>query len=217
MKKAIIFDLDGTLIDSIPYHLAIHKAVFKDLGITVEDEFFHKHCNGSSPKDFYKTILEHYVGSLDLYDKARTLCKEKDALKIQELNQVKLFPQVREVLEALQEQGLRLAVASSSPMEYVETFLEHTNIKNFFCCLTGGDEVEQSKPAPDIFLLAHEKLGVAKKKCVVIEDAVQGVLAAQNAGIDCICLLTTEKKEDIPKYARIAQNHTQIIKLIKEL
>ncbi|MFP4523046.1 MAG: HAD family hydrolase [Candidatus Woesearchaeota archaeon] len=217
MKKAIIFDLDGTLINSIPYHLEIHKAVFKDLNITVSNEFFHTRCNGSSPKDFYKIILEHYAGNLDLYDKAMVLCEEKDALKIQELKQVKLFPQVRDVLERLKKQGLLLAVASSSPIKYIETFLEHTGIKDFFCCYTGGDEVKHSKPAPDIFLRAQEKLGIAKEDCVIIEDAVQGVLAAQNAGIECICLLTTEKEEDIPEYATIAQSHDKIIKLIKNM
>ena len=77
--------------------------------------------------------------------------------------------------------------------------------------------MRRAKPAPDIFLKAREKLQIKKAECVIVEDAVAGVQAAKNAKIDCICLLTSEKREDIPKYARIVEKHSQLFDTIKKM
>jgi HAD superfamily hydrolase (TIGR01549 family) len=214
-KKGIIFDLDGTLVDSINFHMQIHFKVFKELGIIFDEEFFHKHCNGSSPKDFYKTILLHYKGNLDLYEQAYSLCEELDI--VTDSTHIELFPHVYETLKELHEKGYKMVVASSSTRRYVKQFITQNRINEFFINITGGDEVKQTKPAPDIFLLAQEKLGLSKEECIIVEDAVQGVLAAKNAGIECICLLTTEKKEVIPPYAIIIKDHKELVKTIESL
>ena len=148
-KKAVIFDLDGTLVDSVGFHMKIHFQVFKELGIEIEEEFFHKHCNGSSPKDFYKTILLHYKGNLDLLNKAYELCEELDI--ITDSSGIKIYPHVYETLEKLHNSGYVLSVASSSPRNYINQFILQNKIDKFFVEITGGDEVSKTKQEPDIF------------------------------------------------------------------
>jgi beta-phosphoglucomutase len=214
-KKAVIFDLDGTLVDSVGYHMKIHFQVFSELGIEVEEEFFHKQCNGSSPKDFYKLILMQYKGNLDLLEKAYNRCKELDI--ITDSSGIRLFPHVYETLEKLHNSGYVLSVASSSPRNYINQFILQNKIDKFFVEITGGDEVLKTKPEPDIFLLAQEKIGINKEQCVIIEDAIQGVEAAKSAGMDCICLLTTTREEHIPKFAIIARDHSLLFDIIEDL
>jgi len=218
MKKAVIFDLDGTLVNSIPFHFKIHKKVFEEHGVNLTKDFFEKECNGSSPHDFYKTIMKQYNIPLTLYDELfnkNLRIKEKHQKK--HLHEIKVFPGVKSTLKKLKKDGYKIAVASSSNRKYVTTILKNNFIFEFFDHIVGGDEVKKTKPDPHIFLLARRELEIKKDHCVIVEDAKNGVLAAKNANIDCLCMLTSEKREDIPKYATIVPKHSQLFEVISKM
>ncbi len=215
MKKAVIFDLDGTLVNSIPMHFHIHQKVCRILGVTLTKDFFELKCNGRKESEFYKIILKKHLGSLKKYNEARQLSK-LEHLKIH-YNTLKIFSGVKYTLKKLKQAGFKIAVASSSPKKYVKLILKSNDVINYFDAFVGGDNVAHAKPSPDIFLAARKKLNIKKSECVVVEDAIAGVQAAKNAKIDCLCLLTSEKRKDIPKYAKIVEKHILLFDIISKM
>ena len=215
MKKGIIFDFDGTLVDSIGFHYKIHKKVFKEIGIDLTKEYFETKCNGTEPKEFYKRILNHFLKNDELFDKVWN--KQKKYKMYSGLDDIKVFSGVKTLLKKLKKENYKMCIASSSNTNYVKKILKGSGIEDYFDFIVGSEHFEHSKPDPSIFLSARQKINLKKKECVIIEDSINGVIAAKRAGIDVISLLTSEKKEDIPSYAKIAKKHLDIVELIKEM
>ena len=215
MKKAVIFDFDGTLVNSIHFHFRIHKKVFKKFGIDLTKEYFELECNGTEPKEFYKKILLHNLHSDELLEKAWR--EQKQYKMYTGLDSIKLFSGVKTMLKKFQKENYKICVASSSNTHYVKKIMKTTGIDNFFPVVVGSESFEHSKPNPAVFLEARRRMNVPKSECVIIEDSINGVIAAKRAGIDCICLLTSEKREDIPKYATIAEKHSMIYNIVKKM
>ena len=214
-KKAVIFDLDGTLVNSVPAHMARHQKLFREqYNFVFDREFFEKYCNGSSEEEFYPRLLKA-AGFPDKYEEARDFSfQPRYSIDI---TNIRTFPWVKSTLKKLKKDGFLICVASSSNHDYVSTILKSNNILEYFDFFVGGDEVQKTKPDPHIFLLARQKLGVKKDECVVVEDAKNGVLAAKNGKIDCICLLTSEKRHEIPKYAKIVPEIKNLHKAITSM
>lgn len=215
MKKGVIFDLDGTLINSIPAHFHVHQKVCKRFGITLTEEFFELYCNGQKESDFYKVILKKHEGNLNRYH-IILRAAHMQHLKVH-FERMKVFSGVKSTLKRLKKAGMSIAVASSSPKLYILYLLRHNNIRFYFDTIVSANDVKKTKPAPDIFLKARKKLGLKKAECVVVEDAIAGVKAAKNAKIDCICLLTSERREDIPTYATVVEKHMQLVDVISKM
>ncbi|MGM5480788.1 MAG: HAD family hydrolase [Nanobdellota archaeon] len=214
-KRAVIFDLDGTLVNSIPFHLRIHRKVLGEFGIRFTNEFFETKCNGSKPEEFYETFFEHYKGAIRGY---RTALKQYyRERKSSDIQVIKTFSGVKTTMKRLHDAGYRIAVATSSTHRYAEILLDANNIRKYVDKIVGGDEVAHTKPDPHIFLLARKELGIKKDECVIVEDAVNGVKAARRAGIDCLCMLTSEKREDIPGYATIVKKHSRLFDVIENM
>src|SRR5262245_61257896 len=209
-KGAVIWDLDGTLIDSSRYHWEAWQAVMavENFSLTYEEYV----------ADFGKRNDEILRGRLgaDLPDEfvARvSLAKEevyRDLIRTKGLN---LLPGAARWLERLKAEGWSQALATSAPWGNIDAVFAALGIEKFFDAVISSEEVKAGKPEPDVFLVAAEKMGVAPDHCVVIEDAPAGIEAARRAGMKSIGVLTThrELKADlvVPRLDQLPEDFLQ--------
>ena len=180
MRKvdAIIFDMDGVLIDSEKISFQCFQEVFKEYNYKMDEKFYLKMI-GRNVKSI-KTIMEEEYGAdfpFDIIYKK----KAKLALEITNKNGVIVKPGVHELLDYLNEENYKIAVATSTRRERALELLEEAKIKDKVNYVVCGDQVENSKPDPEIFLKAAQGLGVTPEKCIVIEDSDAGITAAYAA------------------------------------
>lgn len=184
MLKGIIFDMDGVLINSEPFHYQVWKEALKKRGINLDYEIY-KPCIGSTVQVLMQILHEHY----GVDEKDDSLSLEVKNLKqemIEKQGYPPLIPYVKDMLERFHEAGYHMAVASSSPQEYIENVTSYWGISPYFQVLVSGEHVEHPKPAPDIFLKTADILGLLPEECLVIEDSENGCRAAKAAGMTCM-------------------------------
>lgn len=183
MLKAVIFDMDGTMVDTEPMHYEANYDMLKELGINLDYEYYKQYI-GSTNTYMWNKIKKDF--SLEL--PAEQLNQMADQ-KNRELVQRKGYPEiagVKTLIRKLKEDGYRLAVASSSPPAVISQVVDFLGVSDCFFKLVSGENVVNPKPAPDIFLEAATALGVKTEDCLVIEDSCNGVLAAKAAGMVCV-------------------------------
>lgn len=176
---AVIFDMDGTLVDTERLGFKGWDLASAELGVEVPHDLVVSFVGHNEPAVL--AMLTDALGDPDLSRRVFELHWQKR----RELAETELEPK-RGALWAVRElkgQGYRLAVASSSPREMIELNLSRTGMLDAFDIITDGTEVENGKPAPDIFLLAAEKLGADPARCAVVEDSPNGVRAGHAAGM----------------------------------
>ena len=182
--KAVIFDMDGVLVNTEPLHFRCWKKVFGEEGIDLDYDVY-KPCIGSTMTFLLQLIRDNYGKTFPdkqvIFDR---MAAEKDRL-IREEGYPKL-PSLVETVRKFHEEGYVLAVASSSPMRHIDQALGELGLSDSFSVKVSGENVAHPKPAPDTFLIAAEKLGVLPKDCLVVEDSTNGGKAAAAAGMDCV-------------------------------
>jgi HAD superfamily hydrolase (TIGR01509 family) len=181
MLKAVIFDLDGVLVDSHPIHEAAWKALLREEGLNpaAMDPAF---LQAGHPR---REILRHYLGPLDPGELER-LGQRKDELYYVAAKALDAKSGVLRVLRELTAANILCALASSAGRLRTHNSLARFGMTGYFSAIVTGEDVRAPKPAPDIFLLAAQKLAVAPRACVVVEDSVAGVQAAVAAGMTCV-------------------------------
>jgi HAD superfamily hydrolase (TIGR01509 family) len=176
---AVTFDLDGVLADSEPWWNQIDSKLLGEHGVNYGGEY-HRNVLGVS----YRVAVEFYKNAFHISASVEELMRRRGEIATDFFaNRVGLFPSARTTLEQLREMKLHLAVATSSVSTSARPFLERTGIRNLFGVVVTGDEVQQGKPHPDIYLKTAKKLGIAPEACLVIEDALSGIYAAKAANI----------------------------------
>lgn len=189
--KAVIFDMDGVLLDSEPVHYEAARQLLAAHGKEFTFDL-HEKFVGVTEQYFWEAIIKHF----DLKEDWKELMKKKERLYQQLLGTKALaLPGVIELLQKLQH--TQLAVASSSPREEVEMVLKKIKVHHFFDVIVSGDDVKLSKPNPEIYLLAATKLGITPQECIGIEDALHGVKAVKAAGMKCIGITTSFSQKEL--------------------
>lgn len=182
---ALIFDMDGVLLDSEPFHLLAWQTV---LGERFSVEYTaRQHRQFLGRKDLFMAGELAHAFQLDVEPPVLTKLKQDCYLQLIVAN---AMPRrgVEELLQFCQSAGVPCALASSATRPTVECTVTALNFSSYFQCVVSGDEVEHGKPAPDIFLLAAELLGKLPERCIVIEDTYNGIKAAVAAGMRCIAV-----------------------------
>ncbi len=183
MFKAVIFDMDGVIIDSEPMHARASSIVFKNYNINLPAGY----CNqfiGSTTYYMCKKICEDFKPEVSPDELYKANMSMKDHLLSREGHIP--VPYVIDMIKNFYSNGLRLIIASSSPAEAIEEVMDALTIRQYFEGYVSGMQVKNPKPAPDIFLAAVRKLQLTPGECIVIEDSSNGVNAAFAAKIPCI-------------------------------
>ncbi|MGW2424822.1 HAD family hydrolase [Streptomyces sp. NPDC001709] len=196
---SVIFDLDGTLVDSEPNYYEASRQTLAEHGVT----------------GFTWADHESYVGISTL--ETVTLWRERYGLRarVDELldatnrrylelarTRTRAYPEMRKFVELLAAEGVPTAVASGASPEAIETILAGTGLDAFLRTVVSTEEVPRGKPAPDVFLEAARRLGAHPADCVVLEDAAPGAAAAHAAGMRCIAIPYVAAQADTPGFAK---------------
>lgn len=182
MFKAVLFDLDGVITDTAEYHYLAWKALAEELGIEGVNRSFNEQLKGVSRDDSLQKILD--LGQLTVSsEEFAELADRKNRNYVDMIQKVSprdIYPGILELLRALREKGIKIALASAS--KNGPFLLKQMDIEDYFDAVADPAKIAVSKPAPDIFLAAAEQVGVPISACIGIEDAQAGIQAIQAAG-----------------------------------
>lgn len=185
MIEACIFDLDGVVVDTAKYHFLAWKALAEELGFefTPEDN---ERLKGVSRMQSLEILLK--IGGLNFPEKEKlAMAERKNALYVSYIEKMtpdEILPGARQFLRELKANGIRTALGSAS--KNAPMILERLQLSGMFDVVIDGNSISEAKPNPEVFLKGAEKLGVAPANCVVFEDAIAGIEAARNGGMQCV-------------------------------
>jgi HAD superfamily hydrolase (TIGR01509 family) len=186
--KAIIFDMDGVLTDSEPLINAAAMAMFRERGLVVKPEDFLPFV-GAGENRYIGGVAEKYHFPLDIAAAKKRTYEIYLELVPQNL---RAFPGANDLVRTCQRAGLKIAVASSADLIKIKANLRQIGLPpESWDAVVSAEDAAHKKPAPDLFLTAARKLGLAPADCVVIEDAVNGIQAAKAAGMKCVAVAQT--------------------------
>ncbi len=182
--KAVIFDMDGVLINSEPHHLIIERDLFAALNLDISEEE-HKSYLGKSTLLMWTEIEATHKMSVSALELAARN-KGEIVSHFSNPGNIELMPGVIEILEFLYQKNIPLALASSAEQEVIENVLEAAGLKKYFRFMVSCSTSGKSKPAPDVYLHTSVLLSLSPQECLVIEDSLNGIKAAKSAGMICI-------------------------------
>jgi beta-phosphoglucomutase len=205
-QLAVIFDMDGVLVDSYQAHFESWQRTYGEIGIEYSESAF--------AADFGRTsrdILRRTLGDELTDDRVKQLDGRKEAIYREILREA--FPAMdgaAELLESLAADGFRLAIGSSGPPENVALVLEQLPGAEHFAATVTGADVTRGKPDPQVFLMAAERLSVEPASCAVVEDALPGITAAKRAGMVAIGLTGTLERDELGEADAVVDSLRQL-------
>ncbi|HOD87480.1 MAG: 2-deoxyglucose-6-phosphate phosphatase [Bacteroidetes bacterium ADurb.Bin028] len=213
--QAVIFDMDGILIDSEPLWRQASMEIFTSLGVEMNEELLNK-TSALSSLDFCKVWYSHqpWEGmSFEEIDKEM----EKRVLQIIEEKDVTI-PDVKQTIDFFYNHGFKIALASNSSLYYVNRVLKKLNVEKYFSIVASAEQVENAKPAPDLYLHVANELKVKPEKCIVFEDSIVGITAAKAANM---FVITLPAQEDFSKHEfdiadKKIKSFSQLLKELKK-
>ncbi|WAZ19806.1 HAD family phosphatase [Streptomyces cinnabarinus] len=195
---SVIFDLDGTLVDSEPNYYEAGRLTLAEHGVPDFSWAEHEAYVGISTLETVTDWKARY--GLQASVEELLAAKNRRYLALARAG-TRAYPQMRKFVELLAGEGVPMAVASGSSREAIEAVLAGTGLDAQLRTLVSADEVDHGKPAPDVFLEAARRLGAEPANCVVLEDAAPGAVAAHAAGMRCIAIPYVAAQADAPEFA----------------
>lgn len=213
MKKAVIFDMDGLMIDSerVTYEEYCRKLDQLEYHF---DESMYRRCLGKNKQSVYQVFIDHYGEDFPITEVWNDVHVSLDH-RLQQ--SVPLKTGIFELLTFLKENGYKTIVATSSSRARANMILQAANIGHYFDDTICGDEVRNGKPNPEIFLTACEKLGITPEEALVLEDSEAGITAAHAGNIDVICVpdMKYPAEEFASKTLKIVDSLLDVIEHLK--
>lgn len=203
------FDLDGVILNSMPYHAQAWIEVFSDLNLKFNEEeiYFYE---GAIEFETVKSLFEKKgFFKLTPQEFEKMLQTQKILFKKKYAKYVSPFPEVLEILESLKKEKKKIALVTSSHEEILSEVLPK-NLRDFFDFVVTGDKIERRKPYPDPYLKAKEALQARELESLAVENAPAGILSAKRANLFCIGLTTTLSRNYLTLADLILENHSQL-------
>ena len=216
MIKAIIFDMDGLMIDSERVTFECYREILKGMNLTMDEEFY-KTLLGKPLKGIYQRFYDVYGNDFPIED----VIKDVHALMAKrfETEGVPIKTGLKSLLEYLKENNYKTIVATSSNRDRVDTILSQAQITDYFDDSICGDEVTKGKPNPEVFLKSCQKLGVNVDEAIVLEDSEAGIQASYDASIKVICIpdMKYPEKQYEEKTFKILKDLNGVTEYLKSL
>ena len=197
--KAFLFDLNGTIIDDMQYHITAWHRILNSLGADVSLQRTKEECYGKNGE-----LLERiFPGVYTQAEKDRLSIEKEKAYQKEFKPLLQFIDGFEPFLQKIHGQGIKTAIGSAAITFNIDFVLDGLNIRHLMDAIVSADDVVHSKPHPETFLKCAEAFGISPGDCLVFEDAPKGVEAAQNAGMDCIVITTMHSPEEFSSYKNI--------------
>ncbi|MAZ73673.1 MAG: ABC transporter ATP-binding protein [Flavobacteriaceae bacterium] len=181
MLKAVLFDMDGVIVDTEPLHRKAYFMMFNDMNIHVTEEMY-TGFTGQATLNICKELVDHF--QLSEAPEILVKCKRKHFKELFDTDDtLQLLDGVLDLIKDYHNNGLTLVLASSASMPNINRIFERFDLDQYFVAKLSGADLEKSKPHPEIFIKAAEAAGQPREHCMVIEDSANGIKAANDAGI----------------------------------
>ncbi len=194
-RPAVLWDMDGVIVDTAPFHFKAWQQTFSKLGVKYTTAQFKASFGQRN-----EAIIPEIIGKPISPEEIAAIAREKEALfRRLARGKIKPFPGAVELLQRLSKSKIKMALVSSTPLRNIDAVLESLEIKAVFQTIISGADVSKGKPDPECFLLAASRLGAKPENCIVIEDSTAGVSAAKSAGMKCIAITNTRRRNQLKK------------------
>ncbi len=211
---AVIFDMDGVIVDSEPLNDQHDAAFFAGLGIDTSNHP-ERSFRGMNARTLWTAMKAEHGLEQEVEDLIR-LARASYMKFLRDQPELPLVPGVDALIDHLSESGYKLGVVSSANPKRIDLFLERLSLADYFQVVISGDDVVNGKPAPDAFLQASDQLGVESRHSLVIEDSTAGVRAARAAGMICVGYAgSAHNKEDLSEAHDIITNFYELARSVK--
>ncbi len=208
MMRGVIFDLDGTLVDTVDLHVLTWVEACRELGVEVSESYV-RSLVGLSAEDIARKLVSDHGEAL-------RLARLKRKIYLARVNEVRLFPEVPEVLEKLKYvYGMKLAVASSTNVETIVAVLRAKSIMEFFDSLVGSDLVNKGKPEPDMFIEALRRIGVRPSESFIVGDTEYDIVPANLIGAVSVLVCRGECRKPSAEPRHIIKDLRELTYLVE--
>lgn len=210
MIKGVIFDLDGTLIDSNAFLGESWILTFKKLGYDITYTFYLKELRGLSAKDIIKKVT-----GIEEEKKVKDIIVLRREIFLNFINKIKVFPEVPSVLDTLSSMGIKMAIASSLASDLMEIVRKNVGLNQIDVWIS-SDIVKLGKPHPDIFIEAMKRINVDRKECIIVGDSKNDIIPAKKLHVKAVLVNRIVTDEEVEADYKI-DNLTKLVDIIKEI
>ncbi len=207
--KAALFDMDGVIIDSMPYHVKAWQKALAEIGLSAPAELIYLHEGAIEPETAVQIFCDNGC-KIDEKGFHKLFKRQREIFSNHYQKEVKLYDGAEKILSELKNRGWKIALVTSSHREVLEKVLP-IHVFNLMDYVVTGDEVKRRKPNPDPYLTGLAGLNVNPSQSVVVENAPAGIRAAKAAGLKCIALTTTLSPEYLKEADEILSDHNELI------
>lgn len=199
MKPGFLFDLNGTMINDMDYHIQAWHRILNELGADISMERMKEECYGKN----HELIERTFPGRFSMEEKdSMSEAKEEEYRRLFKPH-LKLIPGLKLFLARAHEMGIAMAIGTAAVMSNIDFVLDNLQIRKYFDALISADDVHVSKPDPETFLTCSARLSIPPKDCIVFEDGPKGVESAMNAGMDAIAITIQYEASDFRAFPNV--------------
>ena len=198
--SAFLFDLNGTMINDMPYHVSAWYRILNELGTKISMERTKEECYGKN----HELLERIFPGRFTMEEKDRMSFEKEKQYQMEFAPVLRLTDGLEEFLKQAYDKGIKLAIGSAAIRFNIDFVLDDTNTRNYFDAIVSADDVARSKPDPETWLRCADALNVSPGECLVFEDAPKGVESALNADMKAVVITTMHQPDEFSQYNNVA-------------